>query len=155
VFVKILYGGSLLGCLIALILVLSGQLNQAERFFSPGGGLEERARGVAQSPIVQARESQAKQKIEHLLRELPLETVGMEKASPAELRRKLRDADTDSGLEKPLGRGGIELSVARGGKLVLLCGKPGGFYCASYELGSGVTKRASGPTLAKAKAKVS
>lgn len=153
-FLKILYGGSLLACLVALALVLGGQLHQAERFFSPGGGLEKGTGNFAQGVIGNARKGAAVMRVDRLMRELPVEVVGEARVNARDLRRRLMAADGDSGLDRPLDQGGVKLTVTRGGTLVVLCTKPVHYYCGSYDIETRQTRWGTGPTIAKARARV-
>ena len=150
--VKFLYGGSLLACILALIVVAGGHVERLESFFAPGGGLERGARQAARTPIERAQGTTSKLAIENLRRELRAAVAGQQRMSARELRRSLLNTSSGDVLRKPLGAGGATIGVVRGGTMVLLCSKPSRYHCYSFDLRSQQEADSYAQTLKRARA---
>ncbi len=130
-----------------------GWQSQVSSFFGPGGGLEEKARETVTKPVDKARESQAKQRIETLIRAAQFEAVGAENINTATLEAALLTAEPDTRIGQPIDIGGIELTVTDG-DLAVFCAHPDDYFCSGTNLATRFRHAASGPKLAPLKRQV-
>jgi hypothetical protein len=144
---RLLVGGSLVACLIAVAVILSGQTAQVHELIGDG-----KPASVERTPLGRARAIQQTQSLAQHLRVVQLEFVTSERSTAAQLTAALKRAEPAAPTGASLNRGGVQVYVR--GTVVGVCGRqstaPRMFRCAAWDRNVRRTVQARGRQLPQA-----
>lgn len=133
---KVFTGLSLVSLAVVLVLVLSGQLSQAESLLSPQGA--DTAENAVRSNVGRAQTAGVQQSFAALYKQARLAQLSEEAGSARELTRELAANEPQTGVGRPVSEGGTVVRLPRDD--VEFCARQSGgrvFTCARGVLGTG------------------
>lgn len=144
----------LLAFAVACVIVIRGWTTNVEEVIGPdASAFKKGTEAYAKTPKAKVDEAAAAGNIATLMRDAQFSAAAQmsQKVTAEQMTKILRDSEPGIPVGKPINSGGIQVDVAEGGRIVVLCAHPAYYYCGATDLSNRAISEAEAKSLSEAR----